>query len=55
LSELARYDPKGLAAYFDGQANWLLTEFIELACDQFLDELICEMTCMEFRMPGVRP
>lgn len=55
LSELARYDPKGLSAYFDGQANWLLTEFIELSPDQFLDELICEMTCMEFRMPGVRP
>ena len=43
LSELARYDPRGLAAYLDGQANWLLTEFIELSADQFLDEMTREM------------
>ena len=55
LSELARYDPQGLNAYFEGKPNWLLSEFIELASDQFLDELICEMTGKEFRLPGVRP
>lgn len=55
LSELSRYDPKGLSSYLDGQANWLLTEFIQLAPSQFIDELICEMTSLEFRLPGVRP
>ena len=55
LSELSRYDPKGLSRYLDGQENWLLTEFIQLAPSQFIDELICEMTSLEFRRPGVRP
>ncbi|PJI42204.1 YaaC family protein [Ferrovibrio sp.] len=55
LSELSRYDPKGLARYLDGRENWLLTEFIQLAPAQFIDELICEMTSLEFRLPGVRP
>ena len=55
LSELSRYDPKGLNSYLDGQVNWLLTEFIELSPHQFIDELVCEMTGLELRMPGVRP
>jgi hypothetical protein len=54
LSELSRYDPKGLLKYLGGKENWLLAEFIELAADQFIDELACEMTSLEFRMPGVR-
>lgn len=55
LSELSRYDPDGLSAHLEGQANWLLTEFIQLSPAQFIDELVCEMTSMELRMPGVRP
>lgn len=54
LSELARYDPKGLSAHLSGGANWMLTEFIELAPSQFIDEIACEITGLEFRMPGVR-
>jgi hypothetical protein len=55
LSELSRYDPKGLAGHLNGQANWLLTEFVQLAPAQFIDELVCEMTSLEIRLPGVRP
>lgn len=55
LSELSRYDPQGLATYLDGQPNWLLSEFIRLAPFQFLDEMVCEMTSLELRVPGVRP
>jgi hypothetical protein len=55
LSELSRYDPKGLMRYLEGKENWLLTEFIELAPMQFIDELVCEMTSLEFGMPGIRP
>lgn len=55
LSELSRYDPDGLSAHLEGRANWLLTEFIQLSPAQFIDELVCEMTSMELRMPGVRP
>ena len=54
LSELVRYDPKGLSFHLTGNANWLLTEFIELAPSQFIDEIACEITGLEFRMPGVR-
>lgn len=55
LSELSRYDPKGLLRYLKGKENWLLTEFIELAPAQFIDELVCEMTSLEFGIPGIRP
>jgi YaaC-like Protein len=55
LSELSRYDPEGLAKYLAGKENWLLTEFIELAPIQFIDELVCEMTSLEFGTPGIRP
>jgi hypothetical protein len=55
LSELSRYDPEGLMTYLEGKENWLLTEFIELAPMQFIDELVCEMTSLEFGTPGIRP
>ena len=55
LSELSRYDPKGLKRYLEGKDNWLLTEFIELSPIQFVDELVCEMTSLEFSLLGVRP
>ena len=54
LSELSRYDPKGLIRYLEGKENWLLTEFIQLSPAQFIDELACEMTSLEIRLPGVR-
>lgn len=54
LSELARYDPKGLAKHLEGPSSWLLTEFIELSPSQFMRLIACEITGLEFRMPGVR-
>jgi len=55
LSELSRYDPEGLLKYLEAKENWLLTEFIELAPIQLMDELVCEMTSLEFGQPGFRP
>jgi hypothetical protein len=55
LSELSRYDPAGLIKYLEGKENWLLTEFIELAPMQFIDEIVCEITSLEFGIPGIRP
>jgi YaaC-like protein len=55
LSELSRYDPAGLIRYLDGKENWLLTEFIDLAPMQFIDEPVCEMTSLEFASPKIRP
>lgn len=54
LSELARYDPKGLVKHLEGPSSWLLTEFIELAPAQFMRLIACDITGLEFRMPGVR-
>ena len=52
LSELARYTPQKLAAHFECQHNWLLSEFIHSAPAQFIDEISSEMTGQEFMMPG---
>lgn len=54
LSELSRYDPKGFSRHLDGSANWLLTEFIEHAPNQFLDQVASEITGLEFWRPGTR-
>ncbi|NVE94888.1 YaaC family protein [Altererythrobacter lutimaris] len=54
LSELSRYDPKGFSRHLDGSANWLITEFIEHAPSQFLDQISSEITGLEFWRPGTR-
>ena len=55
LSELSRYDPAGLIKYLESKEAWLLTEFIEQAPMQFIDEIVCEITSLEFGIPGIRP
>lgn len=52
LSELARYTPDKLAKHFDCQHNWLLSEFINAATAQFIDEISSELTGYEFWLPN---
>ncbi len=52
LSELARYTPDRLARHFDAQHNWLLSEFLERALDQLIDQLSSEITGSDFMPPG---
>ncbi|WP_158886660.1 YaaC family protein [Rhodanobacter sp. L36] len=52
LSEMSRYNPDRLARHFECQHNWLLSEFIETAPMQFIDEISSEMTGREFMQPG---
>lgn len=52
LSELSRYTPDKLAKHFECSHNWLLSEFIETAPLQFIDEISSEMTGREFMIPG---
>ena len=52
LSELARYDPTLLAKHLSSQHNWLLSEFITTAQNQFIDEMSSEITGQEFMIPG---
>ena len=44
-----------LSRYLGRKENWLLTEFIELAPMQFIDEIVCEITSLEFGIAGIRP
>jgi hypothetical protein len=54
LSELARYDPDGLERHLSGNSNWLITEFIQLAPSQFIDQISSEITGLQFWKPGYR-
>lgn len=51
LSELSRYAPDRLAKHFDCQHNWLLSEFIVSAPNQFIDSISSEITGHEFFAP----
>jgi hypothetical protein len=52
LSELARYSPDMLGRHFEGRYNWLLSEFISVAPNQFIDAISSEMTGYDFMPPG---
>jgi len=54
MSELARYDPKGLDRHLCGNANWLLSEFVEHSSDQFIDQIASEITGFQFWRPRIR-
>ncbi len=54
LSELCRYKPLELASFLSSQKNWLLSEFIQQAPEQFLDEIASEITGYQFLVPNVR-
>jgi hypothetical protein len=54
LSELTRYRPAELASLLNTQKNWLLTEFIEMSPQQFVDEIAAEMTGHQILVPNVR-
>lgn len=55
LSDLCRYRPLELSSFLTGQKNWLLTEFIQQAPQQFLDEIASEITGYQFLVPNIRP
>jgi YaaC-like Protein len=54
LSEICRYRPSELSSYLDGDQNWLLSEFIGMSPDQFLDEIASELTGQQFLVPNIR-
>jgi hypothetical protein len=54
LSEICRYRPTELASFLSGQKNWLLSEFISMAPQQFIDALAAEITGHQFLTPNVR-
>lgn len=54
LSELCRYDPRELARQLGGPENWLLSEFITMAGQQFIDEIASEITGQQCQIPNIR-
>jgi len=54
FSELSRYDPSGLDRHLCGSANWLISEFVEHASDQFIDQIASEITGFQFWRPRIR-
>jgi YaaC-like Protein len=54
LSEICRYNPIELAAFLSGQKNWLLSEFIQMVPNQFIDEIASEITGYQFMTPNTR-
>lgn len=54
LSELTRYDPKRLKSHFECQHNWLLSEFINQATDNFIDQISSDITGHELMVSGYR-
>lgn len=55
LSELCRYRPIQFESFLGGQRNWLLSEFVLMAPNQFLDGIAAEVTGHQFMLPNVRP
>jgi hypothetical protein len=51
LSELSRYDPITFSNHFNVNHNWLLSEFIRNAPNQFLYGVASEITGLEFIRP----
>jgi hypothetical protein len=53
LSELSRYENILLYKHLNSQENWLLTQFIELSRNQFIDEITSEITGQQIMKPGI--
>lgn len=53
LSELSRYEPIKLSRHLESLHNWLLSEFISKATNQFVDEVASEISGDEFMVPGI--
>ncbi|WP_439570754.1 YaaC family protein [Sphingomonas sp.] len=54
VSEIARYKPVELNRLLEGSKNWLIYEFVEVARNQFIDEIAAEITGFEISPAGVR-
>ena len=52
LSELSRYNPMALSGHMNASHNWLLSEFMQVAPNQFIYSIASEITGMEFLQPN---
>jgi hypothetical protein len=54
LSELSRYQPTVLHKHFELKQNWLLSEFINGAAIEFIDQIASEITNQNLMQPAIR-
>ena len=54
LSELSRYEPKVISRHLELKQNWLITEFIQGATNEFIDRIASEITGQTIMAPAVR-
>lgn len=54
LSEMVRYRPELYSHLLDSKYAWLITEFIEVGIDQFIDEIAGEITGLNIMRSGVK-
>lgn len=54
FSEITRYKPVELNRLLKSRENWLIYEFVEVARNQFIDEIAAEITGFEISPAGVR-
>lgn len=55
LSELVRYNPEEFSNLVNkSECSWLITEFIEVGFNQFIDEIAAEITGLNIMRSGVR-
>ena len=53
LSELSRYQPDVMSKHLSAQHNWILSEFIERAGNQFITQIASEITGSDFLPAGI--
>ena len=54
LSELVRYNPVKFDQLMGTKQNWVIHEFIDIALDQFINEISCEITKSDIMTPAKR-
>jgi len=54
MSELVRYNPAVFATLLTKKANWIIHEFADVALQQFIDEISCEITGTDIMCTGHR-
>ena len=54
LSELVRYNPAKFERMKKTKQYWVINEFVNLALDQFIDEISCEITQVDIMTNGYR-
>ena len=54
LSEMVRYAPDLYKDFLESEYSWLISEFVEVGMDQFIDEIASQITGLNIMRSGVK-